>query len=94
VLDVGCGVGLNGAAAKRTGARVTGIEIVPPPSARAKEVLDEVLSIDITDAEAVRRASARARSTASSSPTCSSTWSIQRRTLARLLPHLGARTAR
>ena len=29
VLDVGCGIGLNGAAAKRKGARVTGIEIVP-----------------------------------------------------------------
>ena len=29
VLDVGCGIGLNGAAAKRTGARVTGIETDP-----------------------------------------------------------------
>ncbi len=48
VLDVGCGIGLNGAAAKRSGARVTGIEIVPASIARAKQVLDEVLAVDIT----------------------------------------------
>ncbi|MEO7328545.1 MAG: class I SAM-dependent methyltransferase, partial [Minicystis sp.] len=47
VLDVGCGIGLNGAAAKRTGARVTGIEIVPASIERARLVLDEVLAIDI-----------------------------------------------
>jgi 2-polyprenyl-3-methyl-5-hydroxy-6-metoxy-1,4-benzoquinol methylase len=47
VLDVGCGIGLNGAAAKRTGARVTGIEIVPASIERAKKVLDEVLVADI-----------------------------------------------
>ncbi len=47
VLDVGCGIGLNGAAAKRTGARVTGIEIVPASIERAKKVLDEVVVADI-----------------------------------------------
>jgi SAM-dependent methyltransferase len=47
VLDVGCGIGLNGAAAKRKGARVTGIEIVPASIERARKVLDEVLAIDI-----------------------------------------------
>lgn len=48
VLDVGCGVGLNGAAAKRRGARVTGIEIVPASIERASKVLDEVLPLDVT----------------------------------------------
>jgi 2-polyprenyl-3-methyl-5-hydroxy-6-metoxy-1,4-benzoquinol methylase len=48
VLDVGCGVGLNGQAARRRGARVTGIELVPASIARAREVLDEVLAVDIT----------------------------------------------
>jgi SAM-dependent methyltransferase len=47
VLDVGCGVGLNGAAIKRTGAHVTGIEIVPRSIERARKVLDEVLAADI-----------------------------------------------
>ncbi len=53
VLDVGCGVGLNGAAVKRTGAHVTGIEIVPRSIERARQVLDEVLSADITSDAAV-----------------------------------------
>lgn len=48
VLDVGCGVGLNGAVAKRTGASVTGIEIASQTAERARQVLDEVLPIDIT----------------------------------------------
>ncbi len=56
VLDVGCGVGLNGAAVRRTGARVTGIEIVPRSIARAQEVLDEVIAADITSDAAVRAA--------------------------------------
>lgn len=47
-LDVGCGIGLNGAALRRTGARVTGIEIVPASIARAERVLDEVIAADIT----------------------------------------------
>ncbi len=55
VLDVGCGVGLNGEAAKRRGARVTGIEIAEASIARAKERLDEVLSIDVTRDEAVKK---------------------------------------
>jgi 2-polyprenyl-3-methyl-5-hydroxy-6-metoxy-1,4-benzoquinol methylase len=54
VLDVGCGVGLNGAAFKRTGARVTGIEIVPRSIERARAVLDEVVSADITSDADVR----------------------------------------
>lgn len=56
VLDVGCGVGLNGQAARRRGAHVTGLEIVPASIARAREVLDEVLAVDITRDEGVREA--------------------------------------
>ena len=56
VLDVGCGIGLNGAAARRTGAHVTGIETDPQAAAEAKKRLDEVLTIDITDDGAVRAA--------------------------------------
>ncbi|MEP7125942.1 MAG: methyltransferase domain-containing protein [Byssovorax sp.] len=56
VLDVGCGIGLNGAAAKRTGARVTGIEIVPASIERAKKVLDEVVVADIERAASLRAA--------------------------------------
>lgn len=56
VLDVGCGVGLNGAAARRKGARVTGIEIVPASIERAKKVLDEVIAADITSDASVRAA--------------------------------------
>jgi 2-polyprenyl-3-methyl-5-hydroxy-6-metoxy-1,4-benzoquinol methylase len=56
VLDVGCGVGLNGAAARRTGARVTGIEIVPRSIERARRVLDEVIAADITNDASVRAA--------------------------------------
>jgi SAM-dependent methyltransferase len=55
-LDVGCGVGLNGAAIRRTGARVTGIEIVPASIARAERVLDEVIAADILSDAAVRGA--------------------------------------
>ncbi len=53
VLDVGCGIGLNGAAAKRRGAHVTGVEIAPESAERARAVLDEVLSFDITRDDAV-----------------------------------------
>ena len=56
VLDVGCGVGLNGAAIKRTGARVTGIEIVPRSIERARAVLDEVIAADIGSDAAVKNA--------------------------------------
>jgi 2-polyprenyl-3-methyl-5-hydroxy-6-metoxy-1,4-benzoquinol methylase len=55
VLDVGCGIGLNGAAAKRKGARVTGIEIVSESAERARRVLDTVLPIDITSDASVER---------------------------------------
>ncbi len=55
VLDVGCGVGLNGAAAKRKGARVTGIEIASQTADRARQVLDEVLPIDITSDASVEQ---------------------------------------
>jgi 2-polyprenyl-3-methyl-5-hydroxy-6-metoxy-1,4-benzoquinol methylase len=56
VLDVGCGVGLNGAAVRRTGARVTGLEVVPRSIARAEEVLDEVIAADIQSDAAVQAA--------------------------------------
>ena len=56
VLDVGCGIGLNGAAAKRTGAHVTGIEIVPASIERAKKVLDEVRVADIEREASLRDA--------------------------------------
>lgn len=56
VLDVGCGVGLNGAFAKRRGAHVTGIETDSDAAARARGLLDEVISADITDARALRSA--------------------------------------
>jgi 2-polyprenyl-3-methyl-5-hydroxy-6-metoxy-1,4-benzoquinol methylase len=55
VLDVGCGIGLNGAAAKRRGAHVTGIELVPESIARAARVLDEVLAVDLASDAAVAR---------------------------------------
>src|SRR5688572_17265240 len=56
VLDVGCGVGLNGAAAKRKGAHVTGIETARTAVAEAQRRLDEVIVTDIEDAAATRRA--------------------------------------
>lgn len=57
VLDVGCGIGLNGAAIRRrTGARVTGVEIVPASIARAERVLDEVVAADVTSDASVRAA--------------------------------------
>ncbi|EYF01613.1 methyltransferase domain-containing protein [Chondromyces apiculatus] len=56
VLDVGCGIGLNGAAIKRSGARVTGLEIVPGSISRATSVLDEVISCDITSDASVQEA--------------------------------------
>lgn len=56
VLDVGCGIGLNGAALKRSGARVTGLEIAPASLSRAARALDEVIACDITSDAAVRAA--------------------------------------
>ncbi|MEZ4312323.1 MAG: methyltransferase domain-containing protein [Polyangiaceae bacterium] len=56
VLDIGCGIGLNGAAARRKGASVTGIETDPASAAEARRRLDEVLSCDITDPAALTSA--------------------------------------
>lgn len=56
VLDVGCGIGLNGAAVKRTGAHVTGLEIVPRSIERARQVLDEVIAADIASDASVQAA--------------------------------------
>ncbi len=56
VLDVGCGIGLNGAAAKRVGAHVTGIECCPQTAAQARQRLDEVLEIDLSDPAVVASA--------------------------------------
>jgi SAM-dependent methyltransferase len=53
VLDVGCGLGLNGEAAKRKGARVTGIEIERSAGDEARRRLHEVLEIDVTNANAL-----------------------------------------
>jgi len=46
VLDVGCGIGLNGAAAVETGATVVGIERDAGKAAQARRLLGEVLEID------------------------------------------------
>lgn len=52
VLDVGCGLGLLGAALKRRGVtRVVGVELTPEAAREAREVLDEVLSVDVEAAE-------------------------------------------
>lgn len=56
VLDVGCGIGLNGAALRRSGARVTGLEIAPASLSRAARALDEVIACDVTSDAAVRAA--------------------------------------
>jgi 2-polyprenyl-3-methyl-5-hydroxy-6-metoxy-1,4-benzoquinol methylase len=47
VLDVGCGVGLNGAVAKGRGASVVGLELAETASAMARSRLDEVLPVDV-----------------------------------------------
>ena len=51
ILDVGCGIGLNGKAGKERGAYVVGLEIVPSSIARAKLLLDEVKSANIENDE-------------------------------------------
>ncbi|MET0592436.1 MAG: methyltransferase domain-containing protein [Polyangiaceae bacterium] len=56
VLDVGCGIGLNGAAAVMTGAKVVGIEKNPSTAAKARRLLGEVIEVDPLDADAVTRA--------------------------------------
>ncbi len=47
VLDVGCGIGLNGQVAKTRGARVVGLEISPEAREQARRRLDEVLAVDL-----------------------------------------------
>lgn len=47
VLDVGCGVGLNGAVARGRGAHVVGLELAETAAAMARTRLDEVLAADI-----------------------------------------------
>jgi methionine biosynthesis protein MetW len=56
VLDVGCGIGLNGAVAKRNGAHVTGIETAPTAITEAERRIDEVIVADVEDDAATRRA--------------------------------------
>lgn len=56
VLDVGCGIGLNGAAAVLTGASVVGIEKNSSAAAKARRVLGEVIEVDPLDLDAVARA--------------------------------------
>jgi 2-polyprenyl-3-methyl-5-hydroxy-6-metoxy-1,4-benzoquinol methylase len=56
VLDVGCGVGQNGALLRRRGARVVGLEPDPAALERAREALDEVHQVDVTDEASVRAA--------------------------------------
>lgn len=48
VLDVGCGLGQNGAFARRRGACVIGVERSPTVAAEARRRLDEVVEADIT----------------------------------------------
>jgi protein-L-isoaspartate O-methyltransferase len=56
VLDVGCSIGLNGAAAVMTGATVVGIEKNPSAAAKARRLLGEVIEVDPIDGDAVARA--------------------------------------
>jgi len=49
VLDVGCGLGLNGAAAISAGASVVGIEGDAPRAENARRLLGEVIGIDPKD---------------------------------------------
>ncbi len=56
VLDVGCGIGLNGAAARARGAHVTGLEISAGSLARASERLHEVILGDLESTGSIRAA--------------------------------------
>ena len=56
VLDVGCGMGLNGAAAGMTGATVVGIEKNAAAAEKARSLLSEVIEIDPRDQGAVASA--------------------------------------
>lgn len=54
VLDAGCGSGLNGAAARAAGARVVGVDTDAASLAHARELLDEVVALDIESADLER----------------------------------------
>ena len=56
VLEVGCASGIHGMVARRTGARVTGIESDLELAQRAGRALDEVLTLDPEDRERVAAA--------------------------------------
>jgi len=56
VLDVGCGLGLNGAAARLVGSAVTGIESDPTKVERARRLLPEVIDVDPEDEQRVASA--------------------------------------
>ena len=49
VLEVGCASGVHGMVARRSGARVTGIEANTELASRAGRALDEVLALDPED---------------------------------------------
>jgi SAM-dependent methyltransferase len=53
VLDVGCGLGLNGSVARAGGARTVGIEADAAKARSARRTLDEVLELDWRDTGAV-----------------------------------------
>src|SRR6266511_388029 len=55
VLDVGCGMGLNGAAAVSAGASVVGIERVGVRADKARRLLGEVIELDPGDFEGVAK---------------------------------------
>ena len=56
VLDVGCGIGLNGAAAVMAGATVVGLEKSPTAAEKARRLLGDVIEIDPRDPDGVARA--------------------------------------
>ena len=55
VLDVGCGLGFNGAAALEAGASVVGIEGDAKRAAKARRLLGDVIAADPNDFESVAR---------------------------------------
>ena len=56
VLDVGCGIGLNGLFARNRGAHVTGLEIAAGSLARATSKLHDVIVGDLESTSSVRAA--------------------------------------
>jgi SAM-dependent methyltransferase len=53
VLDVGCGIGLNGGAAVEAGAQVVGVELDASKAAQARRLIGEVIELDPQNAGAV-----------------------------------------